>query len=144
MQNNSLEFWMAFVQEYFAPGGYMRVTINGCGQGGSSAHGIEARSLGQLTWHVAIKSNCQCDVIMFAEAPLETLPRLFHIKYDSGLKEELLYLSDPQETETNSGGLSLDTGFCLHLEMTRKCYHATVTVVETASGFIMCRTLGAD
>ena len=40
---------------------------------------------------------------MLAEAPLEILPRLFHIKYESGLKEELLYLSDPQETETNSG-----------------------------------------
>ena len=31
------------------------------------------------------------------------LPRLFHIKYDSGLKEELLYLSDPLERESHTG-----------------------------------------
>ena len=105
---------MAFVQEYFAPGGYMRVTINGSGQGVGTGQGTEARSLGQLTckWHIHTDCDYQCICIVLAEAPLETLPRLFHIKYDSGLKEELLYLSDPQETETNSGECHFGTGFC--------------------------------
>lgn len=80
--NNSLQFWTAFVQEYFAPGAHIRVTLSGSGPTNNEAQGCEARSL---------------------EAPLEVLPRLFHLKYDSGLKEELLYLSDPQEIEVPGG-----------------------------------------
>ena len=47
VQNNSLQFWTAFVQEYFAPGAYMRVTLSGTGPANSEAQGCEARSLGQ-------------------------------------------------------------------------------------------------
>ncbi len=47
-------------------------------------------------------------LLSYVEAPLEVLPRLFHLKYDSGLKEELLYLSDPQEIEVPGGA-------CCHL-----------------------------
>ena len=109
VQNNSLQFWTAFVQEYFEPGAYMRVTLSGTGPANTGAQGSEARSLGLRILllaadllaprQVGMQSCCDC----LAEAPLEVLPRLFHIKYDSGLKEELLFMSDPQETETPSG-----------------------------------------
>ena len=106
VQNNSLKFWTAFVQEYFEPGAYMRVTLSGNSPANSGTQGTEARSLGlQLlatnTMFTAQSPAAKC--LFLAEAPLEVLPRLFHIKYDSGLKEELLFMSDPQETETPSG-----------------------------------------
>lgn len=81
----------------------MRVTLSGTGPANTGAQGSEARSLG-LT-HAEQHTSCQqqANEKLSAEAPLEVLPRLFHIKYDSGLKEELLFMSDPQETETPSG-----------------------------------------
>ena len=108
MQNNSLQFWAAFVKEYFEPGAYMRVTLSGTGPANTGAQGSEARSLG-LTYACWPQTCCQRQAnraVFAAEAPLEVLPRLFHIKYDSGLKEELLFMSDPQETETPSGTIS--------------------------------------
>ena len=47
VQNNSLQFWTAFVQEYFAPGAHIRVTLSGSGPTNNEAQGCEARSLGQ-------------------------------------------------------------------------------------------------
>ena len=118
MQDNSLHFWAAFVHEYFAPGAHMRVTLNGSRPANPGAPAYEAQSLGQAPANVSLLKFlsttdsallCSLHIIVYicyvltAEAPLEVLPRLFHIKYDSGLKEELLYLSDPQEIETPSG-----------------------------------------
>ena len=106
MQNNSLQFWTAFVQEYFEPGAYVRVTLSENSPASSGTQGTEARSLGlnisATNNKVKHKAGYKC--LLLAEAPLEVLPRLFHTKYDSGLKEELLFMSDPQETETPSGG----------------------------------------
>ena len=93
------------MQEYFEPGAYMRVTLSGDSPANGGAQGSEARSLGLklLAAKTEVKQTGQLGMPFFAEAPLEVLPRLFHIKYDSGLKEELLFMSDPQETETPSG-----------------------------------------
>lgn len=112
MQNNSVDFWTAFVHEYFAPGAYMRVIINNNAQTGNQhASEQKPRILGtKITSSYANAGDVHvCNA--HAEAPLEILPRLFHIKYDSGLKEELLYLSDPQEVESHTGLPSM-----LHLD----------------------------
>lgn len=87
--NNSVEFWTAFVREYFALGAYMRIVLKGSSRSGHR--------------------NDQEHELRVLEAPFEVLPRLFHIKYDSGLKEELLYLSDPQERETRTGNWILSS-----------------------------------
>ena len=59
VQNNSLQFWTAFVQEYFAPGAHIRVTLTGSGPTNSEAQGCEARSLGQkLSARGAYTSSC--------------------------------------------------------------------------------------
>ena len=64
--------------------------------------------------------------MLHAEAPLEVMPRLFHLKYEGGLKEELLYLSDPQETETPSGFWITTISLQLPLCFAPRLKHCTV------------------
>lgn len=45
---------------------------------------------------------------MATEAIVEVLPRLFKIKYESGILEELLYVDMPHEYQNSSGQIVLD------------------------------------
>lgn len=46
--------------------------------------------------------------MLFSEATVEVLPRLFKIKYESGTQEELLYVDMPREYQNSSGQIVLD------------------------------------
>lgn len=47
---------------------------------------------------------------MFAETTVEVLPRLFKIKFDSGIQEELLFVDLPHEYRQASGHMVLEYG----------------------------------
>mmetsp|Transcript_13200 Transcript_13200/g.31252 ORF Transcript_13200/g.31252 Transcript_13200/m.31252 type:complete len:564 (+) Transcript_13200:192-1883(+) len=75
-QDNNLEFWRMFVQEFFAPGSLMR-------------------------W--CVSSNSKSSGARTMVSSVEALPRLFQVKYESGLMEELLFLGQPQELYLPNG-----------------------------------------
>lgn len=46
--------------------------------------------------------------MVLSEVPAEVLPRLFNVKYDSGIVRELLYVDMPHEYQKPSGEIVLD------------------------------------
>ncbi|XP_029123280.1 probable transcriptional regulator SLK2 isoform X2 [Elaeis guineensis] len=94
--DNSIHYWKKFVMEYFAP---------------------RAKKRWCLSLYDNIKSNhdgaWQCSICGSRsgkgfEATFEILPRLSHIKIDSGVIDELLFLSMPHERQLPSGIMVLD------------------------------------
>mmetsp|Transcript_5378 Transcript_5378/g.13725 ORF Transcript_5378/g.13725 Transcript_5378/m.13725 type:complete len:567 (-) Transcript_5378:112-1812(-) len=78
-QDNNIGFWRTFVKEFFAPGSLMRWCV-------SSNSG---------------KDNASGSRTMVST--VDALPRLFQVKYESGLKEEFLFLGQPQELYLPNG-----------------------------------------
>ncbi|CAA2979504.1 Hypothetical predicted protein [Olea europaea subsp. europaea] len=99
-EDNNIEFWRKFVAEYFAPNAKKRWCVSMYGSGRQAA-GV----FPQDVWHCEI---CNRKPGRGFEATVEVLPRLFKIKYESGILEELLYVDMPREYQNLSGQIVLD------------------------------------
>ncbi|XP_022955879.1 transcriptional corepressor SEUSS-like isoform X1 [Cucurbita moschata] len=99
-EDNNIDFWRKFVNEYFAPHAKKKwcVSMYGCGRQTTGVFPQDA-------WHCEI---CKRKPGRGFEATAEVLPRLFKIKYESGTMEELLYLDMPREYHNASGEIVLD------------------------------------
>ncbi|KZV23169.1 transcriptional corepressor SEUSS-like [Dorcoceras hygrometricum] len=98
--DNNIEFWRKFVVEYFAPNAKKKWCVSMYGNGRQTT-GV----FPQDVWHCEI---CNRKPGRGFEATTEVLPRLFKIKYESGIVEELLYVDMPREYQNSSGQIVLD------------------------------------
>uniref|UniRef100_A0A453HKF9 Transcriptional corepressor SEUSS n=1 Tax=Aegilops tauschii subsp. strangulata TaxID=200361 RepID=A0A453HKF9_AEGTS len=99
-QDNNIEYWRNFVNEYFAPTAKKRWCV--------SLYGTGRQTTGvfpQDVWHCEI---CNRKPGRGFETTVEVLPRLCQIKYASGTLEELLYIDMPRESKNASGQIVLD------------------------------------
>ncbi|KAF8026517.1 hypothetical protein BT93_F3106 [Corymbia citriodora subsp. variegata] len=99
-EDNNIEFWRKFVNEYFAPNAKKKWCVSMYGNG-RQATGV----FPQEAWQCEI---CNRKPGRGFEATFEVLPRLYKIKYESGTLEELLYVDMPREQENSSGQIVLD------------------------------------
>ncbi|CAK9313532.1 unnamed protein product [Citrullus colocynthis] len=99
-EDNNIDFWRKFVNEYFAPHAKKKWCVSMYGSGRQTT-GV----FPQDVWHCEI---CNRKPGRGFEATAEVLPRLFKIKYESGTMEELLYLDMPREYHNASGQIVLD------------------------------------
>ncbi|KAL6962313.1 hypothetical protein U1Q18_037272, partial [Sarracenia purpurea var. burkii] len=99
-EDNSIEFWRKFVNEFFAPNAKKKWCVSMYGNG-RQATGV----FPQDVWHCEI---CNRKPGRGFEATVEVLPRLFKIKYESGTLEELLYVDMPREYQNSCGQIVLD------------------------------------
>eukprot|EP00850_Spirogloea_muscicola_P000082 SM000001S04484 [mRNA] locus=s1:429865:433832:- [translate_table: standard] len=102
-QNNNIDFWRQFVSEYFSPGARKRWCVSSYGNDGRQPAGV----FPQDVWHCEL---CGADPGRGFETTVEVLPRLFKIKYDSGIFEELLFVDVPTEYTLPLGGTVLEYG----------------------------------
>uniref|UniRef100_A0A3B6JEK6 Transcriptional corepressor SEUSS n=1 Tax=Triticum aestivum TaxID=4565 RepID=A0A3B6JEK6_WHEAT len=96
-QDNNIEYWRNFVNEYFAPTAKKRWCV--------SLYGTGRQTTGvfpQDVWHCEICNRKP------GRGFVEVLPRLCQIKYASGTLEELLYIDMPRESKNASGQIVLD------------------------------------
>jgi len=100
MQDNNIEYWRNFVNEYFAPNAKKRWCVSLYGSGRQTT-GV----FPQDVWHCEI---CNRKPGRGFETTVEVLPRLCQIKYASGTLEELLYIDMPRESQNPSGQIILD------------------------------------
>ncbi|XP_073315958.1 transcriptional corepressor SEUSS-like isoform X1 [Primulina huaijiensis] len=98
--DNNIEFWRKFVAEYFAPNAKKKWCVSMYGNGRQTT-GV----FPQDVWQCEI---CNRRPGRGFEATAEVLPRLFKIKYESGIVEELLYVDMPREYQNSSGQIVLD------------------------------------
>ncbi|XP_047325359.1 transcriptional corepressor SEUSS-like [Impatiens glandulifera] len=98
-EDNNIEFWRKFVEEYFAPNAKKRWCVSMYGSGRQTS-GV----FPQDVWHCEI---CNRKPGRGFEATVEVLPRLLKIKYESGTLEELLYVDMPREYQNASGHIVL-------------------------------------
>ncbi|KAL5203980.1 hypothetical protein ABZP36_008851 [Zizania latifolia] len=99
-QDNNIEYWRNFVNEYFAPNAKKRWCVSLYGSGRQTT-GV----FPQDVWHCEI---CSRKPGRGFETTVEVLPRLCQIKYASGTLEELLYVDMPRESQNTSGQIVLD------------------------------------
>lgn len=99
-QDNNIEYWRNFVNEYFAPNAKKRWCVSLYGSGRQTT-GV----FPQDVWHCEI---CNRKPGRGFETTVEVLPRLCQIKYASGTLEELLYIDMPRESQNTSGQIILD------------------------------------
>ncbi|XP_047091729.1 transcriptional corepressor SEUSS-like [Lolium rigidum] len=99
-QDNNIEYWRNFVNEYFAPTAKKRWCVSLYGSGRQTT-GV----FPQDVWHCEI---CNRKPGRGFETTVEVLPRLCQIKYASGTLEELLYIDMPRESKNVSGQIVLD------------------------------------
>uniref|UniRef100_A0A0A9EC09 Transcriptional corepressor SEUSS n=1 Tax=Arundo donax TaxID=35708 RepID=A0A0A9EC09_ARUDO len=99
-QDNNIEYWRNFVNEYFAPSAKKRWCVSLYGNGRQTT-GV----FPQDVWHCEI---CNRKPGRGFETTVEVLPRLCQIKYASGTLEELLYVDMPRESQNSSGQIVLD------------------------------------
>ncbi|KAL5205051.1 hypothetical protein ABZP36_009922 [Zizania latifolia] len=99
-QDNNIEYWRNFVNEYFAPNAKKRWCVSLYGSGRQTT-GV----FPQDVWHCEI---CNRKPGRGFETTVEVLPRLCQIKYASGTLEELLYVDMPRESQNASGQIVLD------------------------------------
>ncbi|TVU51093.1 hypothetical protein EJB05_02500, partial [Eragrostis curvula] len=99
-QDNNIEYWRNFVNEYFAPSAKKRWCVSLYGNGRQTT-GV----FPQDVWHCEI---CNRKPGRGFETTVEVLPRLCQIKYASGTLEELLYVDMPRESQNTSGQIVLD------------------------------------
>jgi len=99
-QDNNIEYWRNFVNEYFAPNAKKRWCVSLYGSGRQTT-GV----FPQDVWHCEI---CNRKPGRGFETTVEVLPRLCQIKYASGTLEELLYIDMPHESQNTSGQIILD------------------------------------
>uniref|UniRef100_A0ACD5WBH3 Uncharacterized protein n=2 Tax=Avena sativa TaxID=4498 RepID=A0ACD5WBH3_AVESA len=99
-QDNNIEYWRNFVNEYFAPTAKKRWCVSLYGSGRQTT-GV----FPQDVWHCEI---CNRKPGRGFETTVEVLPRLCQIKYASGTLEELLYIDMPRESQNASGQIILD------------------------------------
>ncbi|KAK3118525.1 hypothetical protein QOZ80_9BG0700820 [Eleusine coracana subsp. coracana] len=99
-QDNNIEYWRNFVNEYFAPNAKKRWCVSLYGSGRQTT-GV----FPQDVWHCEI---CNRKPGRGFETTVEVLPRLCQIKYASGTLEELLYIDMPRESQNASGQIILD------------------------------------
>uniref|UniRef100_A0A0E0MDN1 Transcriptional corepressor SEUSS n=1 Tax=Oryza punctata TaxID=4537 RepID=A0A0E0MDN1_ORYPU len=99
-QDNNIEYWRNFVNEYFSPNAKKRWCVSLYGSGRQTT-GV----FPQDVWHCEI---CNRKPGRGFETTVEVLPRLCQIKYASGTLEELLYVDMPRESQNASGQIVLD------------------------------------
>lgn len=99
--DNNIEFWRQFVAEYFAPGAKKRWCVSSYGNGGRQPAGVFPQDI----WNCEL---CRANPGRGFEMTVEVLPRLFKIKYDSGLLDELLFVDSPKEFELPNGNQVLE------------------------------------
>eukprot|EP00271_Cylindrocystis_brebissonii_P005600 TRINITY_DN1772_c0_g1_i2.p1 TRINITY_DN1772_c0_g1~~TRINITY_DN1772_c0_g1_i2.p1 ORF type:complete len:537 (-),score=127.39 TRINITY_DN1772_c0_g1_i2:1144-2754(-) len=87
-EDNNIEFWRKFVARFFAKGARKRWCVSSYGVGGRQPAGV----FPQDVWHCEL---CGADPGRGFEMTREVLPRLFKIKYDSGVLDELLFVGEP-------------------------------------------------
>ncbi|KAG2615204.1 hypothetical protein PVAP13_3NG070800 [Panicum virgatum] len=100
LQDNNIEYWRNFVNEYFAPSAKKRWCVSLYGNGRQTT-GV----FPQDVWHCEI---CNRKPGRGFETTVEVLPRLCQIKYASGTLEELLYVDMPRESQNSCGQIVLD------------------------------------
>mmetsp|Transcript_23813 Transcript_23813/g.39169 ORF Transcript_23813/g.39169 Transcript_23813/m.39169 type:complete len:273 (-) Transcript_23813:540-1358(-) len=79
-KDNNIEFWRRFMAEYFSEKAKMKVDV----------------------W------NAEYGEVRCFEPCAEVLPRLFKTKFDSGIKEELVYMENPCEYLLHNGAVVMD------------------------------------
>ncbi|XP_010940888.1 probable transcriptional regulator SLK2 [Elaeis guineensis] len=97
--DNSIKYWKKFVAEYFAPRAKKRWCL-------SLHDNISNHALG--VFPQATTDPWQCNICGSRagkgfEATFEILPRLYQIKFDRGVIDELLFLNMPHECQLSSG-----------------------------------------
>lgn len=90
--DNNIEYWKAFVKEYFTTTAVLRL--------GVAFAQDQARSL-KLAGASVTEEMARSVLV----APAAVLPRLFQIKFEHGLKEEYLFLGNVQEILLPSGDI---------------------------------------
>ncbi|KAK1642002.1 hypothetical protein QYE76_059807 [Lolium multiflorum] len=103
-QGNNIEYWRKFVKEYFAPTAKKRWCV--------SLYGSDRQTTGVFPQGMQLQDVWHCEICNQKpgrgfETTFEVLPRLYQIKYESGL-EELLYIDMPRESTNASGQITLD------------------------------------
>ncbi|KAL8141339.1 hypothetical protein V2J09_007360 [Rumex salicifolius] len=105
-EDNSIEFWRKFVDDFFAPNAKKKWCVSMYGNGRQTTGVFPQASCSSFdAWHCEI---CNRKPGRGFEATVEVLPRLFKIKYESGTMEELLYVDMPREYHNPSGQIVLD------------------------------------
>ncbi|KAH7441518.1 hypothetical protein KP509_03G041400 [Ceratopteris richardii] len=100
-EDNDIQFWRAFVNEFFARGAKKRWCVSQYGNNGRQTTGV----FPQDVWHCEI---CGSRPGRGFETTVEVLPRLCKIKYDSGILDELLFVDIPKESRLSSGFMVLE------------------------------------
>ncbi|XP_073395669.1 uncharacterized protein [Physcomitrium patens] len=101
--DNNIAFWRNFVEKYFARSAKKRWCVTQYGSGGRQPTGVFPQDM----WHCEI---CGTNPGRGFETSVEVLPRLFKIKFDSGIQEELLFVDMPHECRLASGQTVLEYG----------------------------------
>ncbi|XP_038971541.1 probable transcriptional regulator SLK2 [Phoenix dactylifera] len=102
--DNSIKYWKKFVTEYFAPRAKKRWCLSL--HDNISNHALDVFPQANMdAW--------QCDICGSRagkgfEATFEILPRLYQIKFDCGVIDELLFLNMPHECRLSSGIMVLE------------------------------------
>ncbi|XP_024520157.1 transcriptional corepressor SEUSS [Selaginella moellendorffii] len=109
-QDNNINFWRAFVHKYFAPGATKRWCLTSYS---TTPVGRHAQGLFPMDyWYCNL---CGIQPGRGFESGTDVLPRLFKIKYDSGLLDELLFLDVATEKySVPSGKVVLEYARAVH------------------------------
>lgn len=103
-QDNNIEYWTNFVNEYFGPISRKRWCV--------SAYGSDRQTTGVFPQGLQLQNVWDCDICQRKpgqgfETTFKNLPRLYQIQYASGTLEELLYIDVPDESKLPSGQIIL-------------------------------------
>ncbi|CAK9256694.1 unnamed protein product [Sphagnum jensenii] len=108
--DNSISFWMNLVHDFFEPGALKRWCLSSYS---TSPVGRHAQGLFPMEFWFC--NLCGVQPGRGFESSTDVLPRLFKIKYDSGLQDELLFLDLPQEKYVlPSGRMVLEYADAVH------------------------------
>ncbi|CAI7915213.1 unnamed protein product, partial [Closterium sp. NIES-53] len=99
--DNNVEFWRQFVAQYFAPNARKRWCVASYSRSGRQPAGVFPQDI----WPCDL---CGASPGRGFEMTMEVLPRLFKIKYDSGVLEEVLYADLPAEYMLPGGAVVLE------------------------------------
>ncbi|KAK6158112.1 hypothetical protein DH2020_005426 [Rehmannia glutinosa] len=92
--DNSIAYWKKFVSEYYAPGSRKKWCF-------SKYENIELHTTGVFCPNSMLYVYfSSCDLV---EATFDIFPRLFKIKFESGMLDEILFLDSPRACKIPSG-----------------------------------------
>ncbi|KAG8374857.1 hypothetical protein BUALT_Bualt10G0039200 [Buddleja alternifolia] len=97
--DNGIAYWKNFVREYYAPGARTRWCFSNYGNIQQHATGVFCPK-SMETWCCDI---CGLRSGKGLEATFEAIPRLFKIKFESGMLDEILFLELPRACKIPSG-----------------------------------------